>query len=519
MTTLTVPLPKTGLRLRPITLAILAMGGEGGGVLADWVVAMAESHGYFAQNTSVAGVAQRTGATVYYVELFPRSSVAGPHAEPVLSTMPTPGEVDIVIASELMEAGRSIQRGFTTGDRTTLITSTSRVYSMPERTAMGDARIDSSRLLEAARASSKRIISADFAVIAESNQSVISAALFGALAGSGELPFERAHFEEAIRASGKGVAASLAAFAAGFEVSATPARPVVDITIGARPKDPEVEVISSAVGPRLAAADARISRDFPEPAQVMLRHGIKRTAEYQDIRYADEYLDRIARIHALETGDDSNYLLTAEAARYTALWMTYEDTIRVAFHKTRGKRFDRVGREARIQEAQMMQVREFLHPQVEEISDTLPTGLGRWLLRSRPMNALIKRITHKGIVIQTTSVWGFTVLYVLARLQPIRRRSLRFHLEQDRIEAWLAVIEQYTPSDPDLGLEIIRCQQVIKGYGDTHHNGMRNFNSMMAAVPKIADGPGAGTRLKNLRTAALADETGSKLQSLLAASA
>jgi len=57
---------------RPITIAILAMGGEGGGVLAEWIVDVAEHAGYIAQMTSVPGVAQRTGATNYYVELFPK---------------------------------------------------------------------------------------------------------------------------------------------------------------------------------------------------------------------------------------------------------------------------------------------------------------------------------------------------------------------------------------------------------------------------------------------------------------
>ena len=54
-----------------ITLAIMAMGGEGGGVLADWLVDLAEHNGYLAQTTSVPGVAQRTGATIYYLEMFP----------------------------------------------------------------------------------------------------------------------------------------------------------------------------------------------------------------------------------------------------------------------------------------------------------------------------------------------------------------------------------------------------------------------------------------------------------------
>ena len=141
---------------RPLTLAILALGGEGGGVLADWVVAAAEGAGYYAQNTSVAGVAQRTGATVYYVEMFPPAPAPATNgasangrvrAEPIMSIFPTPGEVDVVVTSELMESGRAIQRGFATPDRTTLITSTSRVYSIDERMSMGDGRVDDDELL------------------------------------------------------------------------------------------------------------------------------------------------------------------------------------------------------------------------------------------------------------------------------------------------------------------------------------------------------------------------------------
>src|SRR3979490_2431570 len=98
---------------RPLTVAILAMGGQGGGVLADWVVALAEAQGWAAQSTSVPGVAQRTGATVYYIEMAPMR--AGP--QPVFALMPTPGDVDVVIASELMEAGRSVLRGLVTPEQ------------------------------------------------------------------------------------------------------------------------------------------------------------------------------------------------------------------------------------------------------------------------------------------------------------------------------------------------------------------------------------------------------------------
>lgn len=521
----------TAQRTRPITMAILAMGGEGGGVLSDWTVALAEDNGYYAQSTSVPGVAQRTGATVYYVELFPKNS--GHDGYPVLGTMPTPGEVDIVVASELMEGGRAVLRGFVTPERTTLIASTSRTYSMTERTAMGDGRIDSTELVDAALGASQRFIRGDFARIAEESGSVISAVLFGALCGAGVLPFTREQFEDAIRSGGKGVESSLRAFDGGYAVATAPERATVDVTIGMRPADlplpgapavPDAAEIERAitnpesmVGSKLQAQARRIAAEFPPAARLMLVNGIKRTAEYQDVKYADQYLDRVASIAAFEQDPEGEARLTTEAARYTALWMTYEDTIRVAFHKTRRRRFDRVGAESRVKDDQVMQVHEYLHPQVEEISDTLPTALGRWLLGSRLMNKFIYKVTHKGIKIQTTSLWGFTTLYVLARLRPLRRRSLRFGEEQHRIDGWLELVRQYTPGDYALGCQIVECQQVVKGYGETHANGMRNFTALMGALPVLVAGPLPADRLAGLRVAALADETGAQLRAALPA--
>jgi len=126
-------------KARAIRLAILAMGGEGGGVLADWIVDLGEANGFVAQTTSVPGVAQRTGATNYYVELFPKMGARANAPAPVLGLTPIAGDVDIVIASELMEAGRAVQRGLVTPDRTTFIVSTNRVYSMTERIAMAES--------------------------------------------------------------------------------------------------------------------------------------------------------------------------------------------------------------------------------------------------------------------------------------------------------------------------------------------------------------------------------------------
>ena len=61
----------TGPQARPISILIAALGGEGGGVLTDWIVAAASQLGFPVQSTSIPGVAQRTGATTYYIELVP----------------------------------------------------------------------------------------------------------------------------------------------------------------------------------------------------------------------------------------------------------------------------------------------------------------------------------------------------------------------------------------------------------------------------------------------------------------
>ena len=144
---------------RPISIAIAALGGQGGSVLSDWIVDLAENNAYYAQATSVPGVAQRTGATIYYLEIFPQSVAEQRGAEPVLALYPVPGDVAIVLATEIVEAGRAIQRGLVTPGMTTLIASSHRVYVISELTAQGNGIVDHRPILEAARMAAKEFIS------------------------------------------------------------------------------------------------------------------------------------------------------------------------------------------------------------------------------------------------------------------------------------------------------------------------------------------------------------------------
>ena len=204
---------------RPITILIAALGGEGGGVLADWIISAATARGYPVQSTSIPGVAQRTGATTYYVEIYPATISELGARRPVMTLTPAPCYVDVMVASELLEAGRAMQNGFVTRDRTTLIASTHRVYTVAEKMQMGDGRFDSEVVLKAARALAKRAILFDMQAQANAAGTVISAVMFGALAGSGTLPLPRADCEAAIRSGGRGAEASLRGFAAGFDAA------------------------------------------------------------------------------------------------------------------------------------------------------------------------------------------------------------------------------------------------------------------------------------------------------------
>jgi len=490
---------------QPIKIAILAMGGEGGGVLADWIVDMGEANGYVAQTTSVPGVAQRTGATIYYVELYPAAQAEADGGLPVLALMPLPGDVDVVLASELMEAGRAVQRGLVTRDRTTLIASTHRVFSIAEKSAMGDGRVDSDQLLAHTGRAARRFIRFDMAQAAEASGSVISAVLFGALAGSGVLPFSRVQFEATIERGGVGVKPSLKAFGAAFARAQHGDDEPTEET-------PAAVSVPQPRHPAVRALVERVQRDFPLPAQDLLLEGVRRLIDYQDLAYASLYLDRMAAVAALLGSD--NHRLLRETARHLALWMSYEDTARVAARKTRATRFERVRGEARVQPGQVLAINEYMHPRLQEICETLPGGIDRWLMNSTLPKKLVERFTQHGRVIRTSSLRGYLMLRMVAACKRWRLSTMRYAEENRRIEEWLQRIAATAQRNPELAVELAQCQRLVKGYSDTHERGIRNYDTVMRAFERAGTALAPAT-LRELRDAALADEHGHKLQAAL----
>jgi indolepyruvate ferredoxin oxidoreductase beta subunit len=481
---------------RPLSILIGALGGEGGGVLTDWLVAAAMAADLPVQSTSIPGVAQRTGATTYYVEIFPTTNAALGGRRPVLGLYPCPGDMDVVIASELLEAGRAIENGYVTSERTTLIAATHRVYAVAEKQQMADGRFDASRILRAAREMARQPILFDLTHDAATRQLPLNAVLLGALAGSGVLPLARAGFEAAIRESGIAVDSNLAGFALGYRLASE--GPSATTT----PRDDRVV----ALGKRdLSTLRQDAAREFPAEALAFVEEGLRRLVDYQDAEYAELYLARLQRLRA--TGIDDATL--AEAARHLALWMAYQDIIRVAQMKSRASRFARVRDEVRAKPNEPVRVTEFFKPGIEEVSALLPPPLGGALYRWAERRNLLHRF-HLPMHVTTTNVNGFLRLCLLARLRGWRRRGYRYAEEQALIERWLDAIARAQAIDGGFAREIVLCARLLKGYSDTHRRGHANFTAILTAIiePALAARQNGAASVKRAREAALADPDG-----------
>jgi len=131
----------------PIRILVCALGGEGGGVLAEWLYTAAVRAGHAAQTTSIPGVAQRTGATTYYIELLREPADAHRGRDPVFSLSPVPGELDLLVSSELLESVRQAAAGMTDPAHTLVISATSRSLTIAEKQQPGDGRQDPAALV------------------------------------------------------------------------------------------------------------------------------------------------------------------------------------------------------------------------------------------------------------------------------------------------------------------------------------------------------------------------------------
>ncbi len=493
---------------RPINLLIAALGGEGGGVLTSWVIAAAARHGLPAQSTSIPGVAQRTGATTYYIEIMPVPAAELGGRRPVFALHPGIGDVDLFLASELLEASRAVGAGFVSPDRTLVIASTHRFFVMEEKTAMADGRLDGERLVHAIERHARQSRLFDMEKLAKQSGSMVNAVMLGAIAGSEVLPIPPERFETAIREDGKAVEANLRGFGAGLAA--------VRRRIPARAAAGEPQRTASAMDDLLATAAA----ELPDVAREIVLEGVRRLIKYQDVSYAQLYLRRLANIRDADARTAAGGKLLRETARHLAVRMSFEDVIRVAEAKLDPARFGRIAKDHQVAPGQPFAIVEFLKPGLEELASMLPPPGARavhWLGRRWPR---IGRL-HWGMAIRSTSVTGYLRFRTLRGLKRWRRKTYRFQEEQNAIETWLARIAAAAEISADLAFEVAECARLIKGYGDTHRRGSANYFAIDTRIirPALAGRiPPARAidAVASARTAALLDAEGESLARCLA---
>ncbi|MEK6216882.1 MAG: 2-oxoacid:acceptor oxidoreductase family protein, partial [Boseongicola sp.] len=199
---------------QPVCILMAALGGQGGGVLVDWLVSAARIDQLQAQATSIPGVAQRTGATTYYFEVYAKP---GLKARPVFSIFPASGAIDLMVSFEPMEAGRALSNGYI-AKNTTVITASERIFSTFEKIKPGDGVTPLGPVLDALDELSGTLNIVDMSAAARAAKCHPNAVMFGAMAASGILPIKLESCRQAISQSGVAVEANLAGFEAGYKL-------------------------------------------------------------------------------------------------------------------------------------------------------------------------------------------------------------------------------------------------------------------------------------------------------------
>lgn len=448
--------------LEPICVQIAALGGQGGGVLAEWLADAADIAGFPAQVTSIPGVAQRTGATTYYLEVFPDKE---PDGEPVFCLFPDEDGLDLMAALEPMEAARALNLGLIS-ERTTVITADKRIYSTAEKSVAGDGAVKSDALIEPLERAAKDVVALDIEAVVGRPGGQGNAALLGAIQASGVLPFADDDCRQAIRAKGVAVPTNMADFEAGLSV-----------TRGERTREAETsDGLAYNEAPEDLEADLQ---QFPKALRPIVGHGFARLADYQDGDYARLYGKRLTALPGLDPDGMSDDQVAAfgEVAKRLAAWMSYEDVIRVAQLKTRPGRLASIRGNLGLGEDDRFRLIDFLKPGREEVASLLPPGLG----------GLVMKLPSKGgpggvkLRLATSRPFAFGVLSLLARLKPWRPRTYRFEREQAAIEIWLAAVAAGLETNPSIAKRTAELAVLARGYGGVRERGL-------IGLEKILDG-------------------------------
>lgn len=278
---------------------------------------------------------------------------------------------------------------------------------------MGDELFDGQDVLKAADALSKRSILFDMEQLCQQTGVMINAVLLGVIAGSGELPIKPESFEAAIEKAGVAVKPNINGFRTGLAYVRG------ELQLDAKPEEASRWGLRAGMGASMDDLLAAAGRDFPPEAAAIITEGVRRVVDYQSTAYGAAYLARMAAVLDADKAADGashGFKLTSETGRYLALWMSFEDIIRVADLKSRPERMARVRKEVGAKDSEPVVITEYLKPGFEEFASVLPPGLGKSLMAWRDKTEW-RRDFHFAMRVKTNSFFGFLRLWLLAKMK------------------------------------------------------------------------------------------------------
>ncbi|MCG2633491.1 MAG: 2-oxoacid:acceptor oxidoreductase family protein, partial [Gammaproteobacteria bacterium] len=273
------------------------VGGQGGGVIATWLVRGLLNSGWQAQSTSLLGMSQRAGSVTAYIE-----ARQGATSLPLVSSYPVPGDLDLVIGQELLEMARILQQGLP-GRECAIISNTHRYLATIEKMPAEGGIYSSEAILNAVQqmAPNRHWLFNAQHIVAEAGLSPLStnAVLLGAAMGA--LGLDAAPFRQSIEEAKIGVKDNLLAFDLGYSQVQDGTLPTAQF-IDPRPQSPW-----QAMQEERTAKLQRYGGDVTAYGRLMERfttelrgldpaigaEALYRLIDYQDGAYAELYLQRV----------------------------------------------------------------------------------------------------------------------------------------------------------------------------------------------------------------------------------
>lgn len=492
-------------RARACRVLIGTVGGQGGGVLSDWLVHGLLESGWGATSIGLLGLSQRAGTVTYYCEGAPGRDVPR-----VTSMFAAPGEVDLLIGQELLELGRMLAAGFA-APHAVIVGNSARYLTTFEKMPAEGGVYDTSIIVNAARqlAPDRHYLFDAQRLVVEAGLPPLSsnAILLGAAVASPVLNLPREGFHTAIRRAEVNARANIAAFDLGYDrvrdgtlprtmVSGVKLPPDADET--ARQRLSAIE--GSAAQDVYRKLFDRCSIEFPDDVRMVLAEALYRLIDFQDARYAEEYL---GRLRAMAVRGATAQTLLAVYARHLANWMTYEDASRVAQLKTRRRRFAGIEQEYGVN-GQRYVVVDYLVPDTEQVLGGLPAGLARFIENiGRRLFRNFDRLKVP-LRIKTSTVPGYWLMRTIAAQRRFRRGSLRHGQELLLIGRWEAAITQHL-EHPEFAFLAADAARVVKGYGRTRRDALDDLWAFLdQGLARLQEIAAAGGDVKAAGAQALA---------------